>query len=746
MNVEIRIFANPAGFVELRLNSPATYMLFQDAVVEKRNFDGQRGELPNGTFSVYYTKDAYVIAYHFLLPSDAQFRDQEAHIAVAIRRGFKLLEPTITFQELASELAKIAVEFKSSAANKIFYNTEKFYNIVNKRIVEDPLQFNFNTTYSVAKRAILAVKSAQERDIVLSDPFRKDFKDINILFIINYEDGAKVGQLISSGYRTIPNLGFQDSRIFTLVYPDGHRVEFTDFNQELPVHTINRPYENPLTFVGSLGANWDKWKVSVSEDKTEYKIGLLPEKERKTFKVIAFDQKGHELEPSLISVSFGQFRDGQWTLEGEEIAQIKRRNVKDIFSVAGYTINSTLKEIDESTLCFNACKLYSYDLSELFKFLNESACQDAVTIHSKSTGKFWTINKVRFPWDIPYSEVYVHVPETATTEETNLDIDSLGRISLSALKKKKTGEIKVLFDSHLPNELKKKLSHNEKVGSIVYQYNVPRTKRLKTEECIISTYPIVIPGLPLLPIHLEIEIEGYKKFQEEVNLKNNPNKEVVCPLSPTPANRLKCYCMKHLPTFIVGVILGIFLGFWIANTWNRFFPPNSDNISNRIEQLRQDSVYQQEEIERLTSTIRDLLEQPQEASMVGKVDESSTSAPPDTNVDISNLTSEQESLIKKLKGVDFTMDDVQKALESLAGKGYDNLIADANACLKILNLDKTGKKELLTPKSASYNLHYKKLGWHKSSMNEIIKSEPYQTTTESFNSINEMKKYIDENK
>lgn len=134
MNFEIRIFANPAGFEEMRLNMAGKYSLFSQEVVLRRNFDGERGQLPNGTFSVYYTSDAYIIAYHFLLSSDAQFRDREAHIAVAIQRGFKMLDPTATFQELASEFTRIAVEFKSSTADKIYNNSEKFYSTLNPQL------------------------------------------------------------------------------------------------------------------------------------------------------------------------------------------------------------------------------------------------------------------------------------------------------------------------------------------------------------------------------------------------------------------------------------------------------------------------------------------------------------------------------------------------------------------------------------------------------------------------------------
>lgn len=746
MNVEIRIFANPAGFEEMRLKSPTKYTLFPSEVVAMRNFDGERGQLPNGAFSVYYTPDAYIIAYHFMLSSDAQFRDREAHIAVAIRRGFKMNEPTATFLELANEFAKLAVEFKSSAADKIYNNTEKFYSIVTTKIVEDSLQFRFNTSYSVAKRAILAVKSSQERDTVLSDPFRKNLKDINILFIINYEDGTKVGQLISSGYRAIPSLGFQDLRTFTLTYPDGHRVEFTDFNQELPNYTVHRKYEKPLTFSGSVRANWDKWKITISDDKTEYKIGLLPEKEKKTFKVIALDQNGHELRSAQIVAKIGKFSNGQWTLEGEEIVQIVKTNVKDIFSITGYNINSPLKEIDETTICISASKIYPYDLSELFKFLNDVLGPNAsVVIHNRrSVNQKWQINKnnERFNLEIPYSDIYVQVPETASTEEANLEFDSYGKVSLHSLRKKKLGEITISFDSKLPNHLKRKLSNNELIGRIVYKYNIPGYNKLYKKELGIRTYPIVLTELPLSQVQVEVEVEGYNVLQEknEVNLKRNPNQEIKCELKPTSTTRIKRYSKKHLPTFVVGVILGILLGLWMANKWNGYLSSNQNVIPDQIEQLKQDSIFQQEEISRLNSTIDDLSKQLQEALKNSQGSESDTSTIPNGRTVTLSLTDTQKKFINKLQGEEFTWDDVHKAKIGLVGTGQDALIADATACLMILNLTPNEKGDLGNAESYTYKKTVKKLSVHKSIMTKIINNEDYQSSSKKdFKSIKELR-------
>lgn len=741
MNYEIRIFANPAGFEEMSLNTVGKYSLFPQDVVSKRNFDGERGQLPNGTFSVYYTPDAYIIAYHFLLSSDAQFRDREAHIAVAIQRGFKMIEPTATFQELANEFVRIAIEYKSSAANKIYNNSEKFYSIVSARIVEDSMQFKFNTTYSVAKRAIIAVESPKERDIILGDPFRKELKDINILYIINFEDGSRVRQLTSIGYKPITNLKFPYSRSYTLVYPDGHRVEFTDLSQELPEYTVHRQYEKPLSFLGSVEANWEKWKVSASEDKTEYRIGILPEKEKKTFKVIAFDQNGREINSSRISAKTGHYIDGQWTLEGEEIIQVVKKDVKDLFSIVGYSINAPLIEIDESTLCINACMKYSYDLSELFKFLNEALGPNAtVVICSRSSNKKSLINKSkeRFDLEYPYSDIYVQVPETATTEEMDLEFDAFGKVYSRSLRKKKLGEITFLFGSNLPNDIKKKLSHNEQVGKIVckYQgYNGPDKK-----EYGISDHSVRLTDLPRSQVLVKVEVDGYDVLLDEnkIDLKQKSTQKIVCDLKPTTITWIKQCSKRHLPTFVVGTIVGVLLGLWIANMWN--FLPSSRAMLKHIEALRKDSTEFQTRINRLNYPIGDLQRQPQVVQ-----ENNNKSSEPEVQTSLNNQESaadKEQELIAKLEGVEFTMDDVKEASRTLS-KECKGLIGDADACLEILELTPSQKEQLGSSDSEVYKNIVNKLTIHKDIMQAIIEDEAYKTCTEkNIKTIKQMQDYL----
>nr|MDE7421526.1 hypothetical protein [Muribaculaceae bacterium] len=314
MNYEIRIFANPAGYQEIKLKPPGSYILYTDDVVKKRNFDGERGAFPNGTFSIFYTPNAYVIAYHFSLPGDTGFRESEAQVAVAIKRGYRLLNPYETFEKLANFFRDIILEFKDTYKNQIFNKTETFYNIVSPNVIPDDQQFNINTSSSIINRGILAFDNSEERDSILSDPFRLEFKGIGVLFVMSREEAKKLSKL--SGYKLFPNFDFSAAKSYTLVYPDGVKKQFHDINEELPLYQMKRPYEKELIFEGNISDNFSKWKINISDDKTEYRIGLIPEKEIKNIKIDVTDKRGNRITDEIIRPEVGTYSNGIWTLHG----------------------------------------------------------------------------------------------------------------------------------------------------------------------------------------------------------------------------------------------------------------------------------------------------------------------------------------------------------------------------------------------------------------------------------------------
>lgn len=736
MNFEIRIFANPAGFREIKLRAPyGSYRLCTDHIISSRNFDGDRGRFPDGTFSVFYTPDCYVIAYKFSVPSDSSFRDREAHVVIAIARGYKMSDPAATFSALAREFSNIASEFKEDSERNAYANSEKFYEFVASKIKPDNTQFNINTAGSYTKRGILAVDSNEELDSFLEDPFRTEIKGLDIIFVLPRDEAKRLASYTTSGlYTAISRLG---AKTYTLVYPDGKKVSFSDFNEILDSHVVQRPYEKELVFSGNIAENFTKWDIKVSSDKTEYIIGIQPEKEIKEIDVEIFDNNTKNPITNVnVNFSIGEYRDGKWILKGEEIG--KYNSVK--ITNPGYNMKScTLK--DNSILTILLVKCYNYDILNLVKSIHEetglnnipiSICYKDIFGKPRSCFRYESGADTKFTAEFPPSELFIIVSATPTTEETPLRFDSTGRVSDTKLIPKQTCDVVISFDSKDEQILKKRLLKQHEVGTVFYSYSIGGSKKKINEKCIDSV-PVEIKGLPIQEVQITIRITGFKDCNETVKL-NAKRKEITCTLQPTTMTRVKKFCTTSLPFVIVGIILGILMCFYVLDTWNALLPSNKD-LRDEIHRLRADSTKQAKEIQNLREFY----------TKVGPVADQDQETAPALEEPI-QLNANQQELIKKLKGVEFTWADVNNAKTQLRGLNQESLINDATACLKILNLSIEEKLQVNTTGTTTYNLTVKNLTTHKSIMSDITNNPAYQTcTTTNFQTIEAMQQYLNDN-
>lgn len=749
MNFEIRIFANPAGYEEIKLKAPFGYSLYTDDVVEKRNFDGERGTFPNGTFSVFYTPNAYVIAYHFFLPADTVFRDPKVHIAIAIKRGYKLLSPSSIIEKLSELFRNIVLEFKDTSRNQIYNRTEAFYNIVTPNINKDDLQFNINTSGSYTRRGILAYDKTEEKDGLLSDPFNMEFKDIDILYILQREETKKINDY--QGYKLFSKFDFSAQKSFSLVYPDGHKIQISDIDQELQPYRVKRDHEKELIFEkGSIRENFSKWNIRISEDKTEYIIGLQPEKDERTIELFIVDKNNNviNVNDNEIKTNIGSYSNGILSLRGADIADF---DIKHISIDTDKFQEKDRKWDNDSTIKIIVAKIQTIDLTELFKYIyDQIGHYTPVNVIVRRSNKYFLVksDKPSIRVSCSCEDLYVKVPATSTTEETRLDFDRKGKITNLHLNKKKLKEIKFKFDRKFPFGLKKKYDNQGSVGTITYYYEVCEKgeKRIVEKKEAIKGNPVVISELPPLTISFEIQVDGYKTIEKTIDFNTDGiKKEDECILKPTSTSKVKRFCRRHVAAFVFGLFIGVVIGYVCLF----LLRPNSSDSEYLIEEISVLKEENQRLIKELDS-LKNIIAKPhvdeqseiEETLQVDLGGKTHTTRLPETI----GPTREQTTLINKLKGVNFTRDDVSQAKSRLSNLNQNDLIEDAEACLKILNLNSQEKNEVYRPKSKIYNMTVNKLNAHKDIMSAIIDNESYRTCTSmSFNTIAEMQKYIKDN-
>ena len=85
-NFELRIFANLAGFAEIKFGNSDT---LSAKVLNKGVLDGKRGMFKAGTFVIFYDEAVYVLV-KLVDALGAGYRDSGAYVCVAVRRGYRL--------------------------------------------------------------------------------------------------------------------------------------------------------------------------------------------------------------------------------------------------------------------------------------------------------------------------------------------------------------------------------------------------------------------------------------------------------------------------------------------------------------------------------------------------------------------------------------------------------------------------------------------------------------------------------
>lgn len=517
---------------------------------------------------------------------------------------------------------------------------------------------------------------------------------------------------------------------YELVFPDGHVIHFADFNESVN-YIACKPFHKPLSFNGRIVDNLASWKIAISPDRTTYRIRLPFEKETKMIPVEFVGDKlpPHKDRPSFL-FPFGQYfpDPGVWKVEGTEIVKLKAPIEIKIADKKGFAVKSA--KYNGEKLRIELSPLYRYDVTDLLSDLSKRFNHEAeLTLSEQKTGKTVAIfnsNLTRLSLPYRYHEVVLHIPESEFTMPRRVLFSQDGKIYPFEIKDKPLCKIIVKIDVNGLSDLKSRLDQGKNAGVICWE--IVREKYREKNSVNIIGGIIEIKALPDSDISIQVRLDGYKPIYEVVNGYGDvqmPKIVIVRPklkLSKRIVNVLK----KNLGYIIVGIICFV-TGFMIG------------------QQTKKETTQQVTE-----GALSETVDPKDKTGMVVDLVDSCGMAPAPTedteeiSVNGSSLTAEQNQMIRRLKGTKFTREDVQIAKEELKGFGEDDLIRDAEACLRILNLSHKEKKMIQVKGSDVYNLAIRPLSYHRPIMMEIVNSDAYlKSTKTNFKSIEEMKGYIE---
>ncbi len=523
------------------------------------------------------------------------------------------------------------------------------------------------------------------------------------------------------------------SHKYELVFPDGHVIRFADFNESVN-YIACKPFHKPLSFHGRIVDNLASWKIVVSPDRATYRIGIHFEKEIKMIPVEVVAGKLPQFEelPSLV-FPFGSYfpNPGVWKVEGTEIVKLKAPIEIRIANNNNFAVKSSI--YNGERLRIELSPLFRYDTTDLLSNLSKRFNHDVeLTLSERKTGKsiaiFKSNLKVLFlPYN--YNEVVLLIPGTEYTMASKAKFSPEGKIYPYEIKDKPCCEIIVKIDTSENPDLKLRLDKGKDVGII--KWDIVKENRKKEKSSRITGKIIEIKALPESIISIQVRLDGYKPISETITKYSDTQiPKIVTVIPELKLNKRIFLVLKEYVQYIITGIVCLIAGFIIGRQTHTNPIEKQDvtitNTSIETDKLTNKSDLITEDIDTCVS-VSEIVELPKE-----------------DNRNNSQLAGYQQNLIRNLKGTKFTRKDVDRARKELRGVGYDDLISDAEACLRIINLRNSLKEELMYPRSSTYDLTIGKLNHHKDIMMKIIHSSEYLAISRTdFNSIEEICKYID---
>lgn len=723
-NFELRIFANIAGFEEIRFGNPDT---LSAGLVNNDVLDSKRGMFPTGTFVVFYDEAVYAIVKLVEAPAEAKYRDSRAYICVAVRRGYRLNNAKQVLDKLDEEFYKQASLSKEDVANALSKGKAELNRLVNDCIEADSDQ----PVYPVsANQAVVSYQSDEELEDILDHPIRKELANFRALYILSQEvAAAKWPVLKDSGFSPISGLDHPYRRTYLLCYPNGEEDTITGLEQEVK-RVCTRSHCAPLTFKGKLKDHVEDWKITLNAEKTVYTIGREFEPERKIYTVVAEDERGNAYAGLTYVASVGTFKEGTLVLTGKEIEQrpnLALQNRPDLKIVAQEVVEDALQIVVKIAM------KNQYDVTTLWEIVENTVGhkQDfSITLVNTQTGKEvskFSKKKLSVYSDLPYDQAAYKVGKTKKYQECMVFLKSdgtLGEFKLQEnesvmlpmdpkISEKKMLKVTIRIEN---SRLRQELDSEKKKVRLDLKYRDSSYVEKEDIKFINkSSYSFEIPSDVL--IWFTLQARGYKKctFEKDYIHRDTPKEgnEDVIPVTfkKLPYKKIAVLVLMPLACLLVGFVLGT----WIGKKQVKGVDEKQYVKLAEYEKLEAENNRLKQANDELFGENEGLKTRLQELAIDPKAGGGSSDV----------IDQQRNELIEKLKGTDFTQADIDELKNPNQEEQY--LIEDCDACLRLLyattlNDKKNAQKNIKEESGWYYSKLYEKIKIqaHKDAMYEII--------------------------
>ena len=677
---EIKIFANPNGYGELRLSNPNP--IFSQDIVSRINFDAGGPANINGSYSIFYAADVYVLTHHFDASSEAKFRDKRVHIAIALKRGVGLNNAYDVFESLKMHFHNISNTYKEGTANAVANDSQSFRSIVQNALTIDDFQLKINQYES--KKAIVTYETQEQLNLLLASPNRRDFIGYNHIYILPRAEAELNWQSIRlQNYSHLPLSSYSYTPTYELKFPDGHNMIIVNLTEVIR-HECSVRYYKTRVYEGSVKDHYADWSIERSADGCVFEIPLTTlEPDIREYSIQFIDKNGKRLEPSQGNIVFdgiGEYNQDTKVLRlsGKSLDWEKMRSPIPGWSTADYSV-IRVEAFGTPITGFNVVLLRYFDysgvLSQHYEYLRAKV-GDSAFLYLRHNGSQETVDKnsLQMSWRKPYLPSEVEIVYPATPQYNSVTVKFDGKhFQLPHLEAKPSKKVAIYITN--PNLKLKDIQYSYSFGG---QYTEPERVR---------TLPIEIDWKAGRSMKLQMEAPGYKKFRKEYDVPLDKKIEVT--LEKTLISKILLplvYLICALLVFCTGAFCGVELQ-------KKLSLPAETEYEHKL-------AVKDAQIDSLNSVVKAYEDQINE--LQSKIEGQQAAK------DKKNQQTERRKrqLQERFKTADFTQSDIDEYVRLIGGT--DEFSIASQYCLEIINVKKKKDREtiIITGSDLNKKLEY----------------------------------------
>lgn len=288
-NIEIKIWANPQGFMEVTRQLPSVIFTPE----EKSDFrpDSYDPIIASEFYSIFYAKNSYVVSCHFLTRSRLEFRDNRTILSIAIPRRYSfgsLIDSSHLSTNVQANLVTIFTDLRRKYEELLNRLTDineltitltqavpEWISEYSSKLVLDANQPYINMPGTTNAKGYVLYNSSLALQQYLEAPVRLDFQGASLMLVLPSESIQQ-------------NTAFL--RYFTRInvepkYRARYKVYFPAYSQTEPITIINsledsiertfsKKYCDPITLSGRYIDHEADWKIERTSDNCGFSIGL----------------------------------------------------------------------------------------------------------------------------------------------------------------------------------------------------------------------------------------------------------------------------------------------------------------------------------------------------------------------------------------------------------------------------------------------------------------------------------------